>query len=88
MLFIYKGPFKTLYDLRKVTGFNTRLISALGPYLALESSHIATPNGQQQTQNGNLHSKKSDFFFIEMSFISTFIFKVIEELLRCRQVLF
>jgi hypothetical protein len=65
MLFIYKGPFKTLYDLRKVTGFNTRLISALGPYLALESSHIATPNGQQQTQNGNLHSKKSDFFLLK-----------------------
>jgi hypothetical protein len=58
-MFIYQGPFKTLYDLRKVTGFNTRLISALGPYLALESSHISTPNGQQQTQNGNLHSKKS-----------------------------
>ncbi|XP_046652160.1 endonuclease/exonuclease/phosphatase family domain-containing protein 1-like [Daphnia pulicaria] len=53
-----KGPFKTLYDLRKVTGFNTRLISALGPYLALESSHIATPNGQQQMQNGNLHSHR------------------------------
>ncbi|XP_057366231.1 endonuclease/exonuclease/phosphatase family domain-containing protein 1-like [Daphnia carinata] len=52
-----KGPFKTLYDLRKVTGFNTRLISALGPYLTLENNPIDTPDSQK-IQNGHLHSHR------------------------------
>ena len=48
-----KGPFKTLYDLRKVGGFNSRLISALGPYLTTEAP---VSNGQP-LQNGHVHSK-------------------------------
>jgi len=44
-----KGPFKTVYDLRKVAGFNTRLISALGPYLTIEKNY--NTNGHT-AQNG------------------------------------
>ena len=46
-----------------VTGFNTRLISALGPYLTLETYHAPTPSGQQ-LQNGHLHSKQIVFIFL------------------------
>lgn len=49
-----KGPFKTLYDLRKVGGFNSRLISALGPYLTTEAP---VSNGQP-LQNGHVHTHR------------------------------
>lgn len=50
-----KGPFKTVYDLRKVAGFNTRLISALGPYLTTEKTY--TTNGHT-AQNGHTLSHR------------------------------
>ena len=51
-IYFWQGPFKTLYDLRKVSGFNCRLISALGPYLATENIVSRTP-----LQNGHTSSK-------------------------------
>jgi len=50
-----KGPFKTLYDLRKVAGFNTRLVSAFGPYLTTEN--ICRTNGHA-AQNGHVLSHR------------------------------
>jgi len=50
-----KGPFKTVYDLRKVAGFNTRLISALGPYLTTENN--SNTNGHAD-QNGHTLSHR------------------------------
>ena len=41
--------------MRKVTGFNTRLISALGPYLTLDSNCVPTQTNSKQ--NGHLHGK-------------------------------
>ena len=75
MIFILnfsQGPFKTLYDLRKVTGFNTRLISALGPYLTVENNPSSTSNDQQKP-NGHLHSMYS-FGFLSNGVVLMLVF--------------